>query len=321
MAFKKGGKNRGGGRSGKGRFLRILLILGLLATTLVAAFVLLILRPYENRPPTTDRSGKIKPPAIHYEEGGGPPNPPMSAATGRKGGAAGKTPPTAGPERGDRELPWLAIVIDDMGYQQKLDEELLQLNLNLSFAFLPHGPHTLEQAEQARRLGREVLLHLPMEPSDRRWDPGPGALTLAMPAAERAAVFARDLAMVPRAVGINNHMGSRFTGDREAMGEFLALVRDRQLFFLDSVTTADSLGYSLAREMGVKTGRRQIFLDNVREQAEITGQIRELLAVADRQGWAVGIGHPYPQTLEALRAARPEILSRARLVGVSHLVH
>lgn len=321
MAFKKGRKNKGGGRSGNGKLFRVLLVLGLLVVTLGAAFVLLVLRPYENQPRAPAKTGKSKTPIIQYEEGGGPAKLPGPEITGKKGGAAGKIPPVSGPERDGREPPYVAIVIDDMGYQQKLDEELLHLNLNLSFAFLPHGPHTTEDAGLARKLGREVLLHLPMEPTDPRWDPGPGAVTLAMSSAERAEVFAQNLALVPQAVGINNHMGSRFTADRAAMREFLTLVRDHRLFFLDSVTASDSLGYSLAREMGVKTGRRQVFLDNVRNQARITGQIRELLAVAERQGWAIGIGHPNPQTLEALRAAGPEILSRARLVGVSQLVH
>lgn len=308
MAFKKGGK-------GKGGIFRVLLVLLLLAVTLGAAFVLLILRPYENQPSPPARTAQSKAKAAGPVNLNGPELP------GKKETSVEKTSPPVRPERGDRELPLLAIVIDDMGYQQQIDEELLHLNLNLSFAFLPYGPHTPEQAELAKRLGREVLLHLPMEPTDHRSDPGPGALTLAMSSAERAEVFALDLARVAPAVGINNHMGSRFTSDPAAMQDFLALARDRGLFFLDSLTSQDSLGYSLAREMGVKACRRQVFLDNVRNQAKVIGQIRELLAAAERQGWAVGIGHPYPETLEALRAAGPEIMGRVQLVGVSHLAH
>jgi hypothetical protein len=314
MAFKKGGRSKGGGRSGKGKIFRVLLILGLLVATLGAAFVLLILRPYENQPVAPPGIGKSKAPLLHHEVTG-------PKAPGQKGTVAGKTPPMTGSARSNREPPSLAIVIDDMGYQQKLDDELLRLDLNLSFAFLPYGPHTTEQAELADRLGREVLLHLPMEPIDHRSDPGPGALTLAMSSAKRAEVFALDLARVPQAVGINNHMGSRFTSDRAAMRDFLVLARDRRLFFLDSLTSQDSLGYTLAREMGVKSCRRQVFLDNVRDPAKIIVQIRELLVDAERQGWAVGIGHPYPQTLEALRVAGPEIMSRVKLVGVSQLAH
>lgn len=315
MAFKKGGKSKGDGRSGKGGIFRMLLVLVLLAVTLGAAFVLLILRPYENQPSAPTRIAPAK------AQGAGPANMKGAEVPEKKDTPTGKTSTLAGSERGGRELPLLAIVIDDMGYQQQIDEELLHLNLNLSFSFLPYGPHAIEQAELAKRLGREVLLHLPMEPIDHRSDPGPGALTLAMSSGERAEVFAKDLARVPLAVGVNNHMGSRFTSDPAAMQDFLALARDRGLFFLDSLTGQDSLGYSLAREMGVKTCRRQVFLDNVRNQAKIIGQIRELLAAAERQGWAVGIGHPYPETLEALRVAGPEIMGRVQLVGVSHLAH
>ncbi|HSH12214.1 MAG TPA: divergent polysaccharide deacetylase family protein [Desulfurivibrionaceae bacterium] len=320
MATRKSGKGKGGKRSGKSKFFRFLLVLGLLVATLLVAFVLLILRPYENQPPAPAKSAKVKVPARPVQKDGGPAKRAAPAATGQPGTAARSSQPL-GPGAGNRELPLLAIVIDDMGYQKQLDADLLHLNLNLTFAFLPESPHTPEHAELAGRLGREVLLHLPMEPSDQRWDPGPGALTLAMTPAERAAVFTRDLARVPQAVGINNHMGSRFTEDQAAMQDLLGLVRDRRLFFLDSLTSPASLGYTLAREMGVKTCRREVFLDNVREPDRIRAQIRELLAVAERQGWAVGIGHPYPQTLAALREARPEILSRAKLVGVSHLAH
>ena len=158
MAFKRGGKNKGGGRSGQGKFLRVLLIVGLLVATLAAVFVLLILRPYENQPLPT--KGKVS--HLIQEKGGVPPNRKGGEVLVQKGGGAGKIPPPAGPERGTRELPRLAIVIDDMGYQSQLDADLLHLDLNLSFAFLPYGQHTGEEAALASRLGRDVLLHLPM---------------------------------------------------------------------------------------------------------------------------------------------------------------
>jgi len=317
MAVKKGGKKKGGG---KGTFFRVLLVLGVLIITLVAAFVLLILRPFEkhSRPPV--KIGQDKTPIIHYEEGGAKPNLPLPVVKGAKAGAASAALPKSGLEKRPGELPSLAIVIDDMGYQGKLDEELLHLDLGLTFAFLPHGPHTAEQAESARQLGREVLLHFPMEPDDHRWDPGPGAITVGMSRARIQEVFAENLALVPKAVGINNHMGSRFTRDSAAMRDFMALVRDSHLFFLDSVTSPASVGYSLAREMGVKAGRRQVFLDNVRDEAMITAQLRQLLTLAEHQGSAIGIGHPYPQTLAALQAARAEIMARVRVVAVSRLV-
>lgn len=318
MVARKGGKKRGGG---KGKIFRILLLLGLLTVTMVAAFVMLILRPYENQHRTSVKVGKNKSPVIHYEEGGVKSNLPIPVARDVKVASAPDVLPKIGLERRPGELPYLAIVIDDMGYQTDLDEELMRLDLGLTFAFLPHGPHTSTQAELARKLGREVLLHFPMEPDDHRWDPGPGAATIGMSRARLQEVFAENLSLVPQAVGINNHMGSRFTRDPGAMRDFLAMVRDSHLFFLDSLTSSTSVGYYLAQEMGVKASRRQVFLDNVRDEALITQQLRQLLTVAERQGWAVGIGHPYPQTLAALRAARQEILARAQLVAVSRLVN
>lgn len=318
MAARKGGKKKGGG---KGEFFRAFLLLGLLAATLVAAFVLLILRPYENQHRAPVKIGRDKPPVIHHEEGGAKSN--LSVPEANNGGKDGKSPaplPESRQAKPAGELPQVAIVIDDMGYQAKLDEDLLRLDLGLTFAFLPHGPHTADQAELAKKLGHEVLLHFPMEPDNHRGDPGPGAAIIGMSRARLQELFAENLALVPQAVGVNNHMGSRFTRDSGAMRDFLALVRDNHLFFLDSLTTSSSVGYSLAQEMGVKAGRRQVFLDNVEDEAKITAQLRQLLAVAEQQGAAVGIGHPHPQTLAALRAVTPEILARTRMVAVSQLV-
>jgi len=317
MAAGKGGKKKGGG---KGKIVRGLLLFGFLAATLLAAFVLMILRPFENQRRPAVRSSRDKPPIVHFEEGAAKPGSTAIEPQKEKKGPAPVVSAKPGPGRTAGELPVLAIVIDDMGYQSELDEELLRLDLGLTFAFLPHGPHTATQAELAAKLGREVLLHFPMEPDDHRWDPGPGAATIGMSPARLREVFAEDRSLVPQAVGINNHMGSRFTRDSAAMRGFLALVRDSRLFFLDSLTSPDSVGYSLAKEMGVKTGRRQVFLDNVRDQALIVTQIRQLLAIAEQQGEAIGIGHPYPQTLAALRAARPEIMARARMLAVSRLL-
>ncbi len=319
----KGGKKKGGRRPGRRSWLGPVIVVGILLQTVVAAFVILVLRPAQRpappRPPApVSRNGE---PPIHFEEKGGAPAVLLQEGAAKKPVATRPAEP-ARPQEGRRDKrPLIALVIDDMGYQQKVDGELLQLNLNLSFAFLPYGPLTPHLSARARRLGHDVLLHFPMEPDDPKWDPGPGAVTLAMDRAQLHRIFDADLARVPAAIGINNHMGSRFTQNEDAMRDFLELVREHHLFFLDSMTSSASIGYPLAQEMGVKTARRHVFLDNVREPAAITAQIRQLLKVARRQGWAVGIGHPYPQTLEALRHDRGEILRQVRMVGISQLVH
>jgi hypothetical protein len=123
------------------------------------------------------------------------------------------------------------------------------------------------------------------------------------------------------AIGISNHMGSRFTADPQAMRTLLTLVRARNLFFLDSVTAPKSVAYDLALEMGVKAERRTVFLDNDQNQEKIAAQLDLLVQLAEKHGRAVGIGHPYPATVEALRKYQSQLRSRTEMVGLSRLVH
>ncbi len=229
------------------------------------------------------------------------------------------------PEGGDLVVetahPLVAIVIDDMGYNKKTCEALLALDLNLSFAFLPFGPYTRQQASLANRLGRDVLLHFPMEASDSKWKPGLGTVKIAMDYPDIRRIFADNLAAVPYASGINNHMGSRFTQNNRAMRYFMGSMQESGLFFLDSRTSRNSVGYSLAKKMGVRTAERDIFLDNVRDPQKIIIQLRKLVDVARRQGFAIAIGHPYPETLQALGEYKRELLQRVKVVGIEAVVN
>lgn len=217
--------------------------------------------------------------------------------------------------------PRVAIIIDDLGYRQDIVADLLALNLNITFSFLPFAPHTTKQAALASLQQREVLLHLPMQPTDPKWDPGPGTLTVDMNREEIRSTVVKDLAAVPKAIGINNHMGSRFTENRQAMGNLLEIIRAHDLFFVDSVTSPKSIGASLAVAMGVKTARRHIFLDNEPVQENIIAQLDSLVRMAEKHGWAVGIGHPHPATLEALREFNRLFGRRVDTVGISRLVY
>ena len=217
--------------------------------------------------------------------------------------------------------PLVAIIIDDMGYRQNTGMALLALDLPLSFSFLPFTPFSDELQKEAQARGRDILLHLPLEPVDQKLDPGPGALTAAMDPETMRSIFHQDLQTVPRAIGINSHMGSRFTANPQAMRTLLALVRTRNIFFLDSMTSSQSVAYDLAREMGVKTERRTVFLDNDQNLDKIMAQLDLLVKHADKHGQAVGIGHPYPATVEALRRYQAQLRARTEMVGVSRLVH
>lgn len=178
-----------------------------------------------------------------------------------------------------------------------------------------------EKAIPVRR--REVILHLPMEPQDYpENDPGPGAVMVGMDKNEIAAVLDRDLRGLPQVAGLNNHMGSAATSDPETMHNLMQVLRERGLFFLDSMTTARSVAYDEARKAGVPALRSRLFLDYDQESTErITARLEDLAAAARRGGFAVGIGHPHPATADVLAREIPR-LQRAgiRFVTVSELM-
>ncbi len=224
------------------------------------------------------------------------------------------------PDVRDSTLPMVAIIIDDMGYHKEIGNELLALPMNLTFSFLAAAPYTAELEETAFQAGRVVLLHQPMEPKSKEWDPGPGALLLGQSEEEQKTLFSVNLQAVPHAVGVNNHMGSLYTENRTAMDSLMQLVRAQGIFFIDSFTTADSQGLAAARAAGVLTARRHIFLDNVHSQDKVCKQLRLLVKSAEKNGWAIGIGHPNEATLAALTNCRSDLLKRVRLVSAQELL-
>ncbi|MCK5339802.1 MAG: divergent polysaccharide deacetylase family protein [Desulfobulbaceae bacterium] len=213
-------------------------------------------------------------------------------------------------------LPKIAILIDDMGFNRSIGKELIELDIELSFSFLPAGPHTRELLKLAQKKERDIMLHLPMEPVDPQWDPGPNALYLSMSTEKIRRTFEKNLSAVPMAVGINNHMGSRFTENGKAMRTLLELTAKKDLFFLDSLTSSKSVGYEMAKKMRVRTCKRDIFLDNSSDKATIIKQLEALLRIAEARGAATGIAHPKPPTLQALSELKEMLLQRADLVKI-----
>jgi polysaccharide deacetylase 2 family uncharacterized protein YibQ len=129
------------------------------------------------------------------------------------------------------------------------------------------------------------------------------------------------LATVPLAVGVNNHMGSRLTEDRAAMQMVMQLMKQHNLFFLDSRTSPKSLAYQVARELGVRTAQRHVFLDNDTDPLKIAAQLYRLAALSREYGSAIGVGHPYPETVQSLQYTLQEIQQTGiEVVPVSRLV-
>ncbi len=220
----------------------------------------------------------------------------------------------------DSSLPMVAIIIDDMGYHKRLGNELLALPLNLTFSFLAAAPYTQELEEKAFQTGRVVFLHLPMEPKSKEWDAGPGALLAGQSKAEQAALFQKNFKAVPHAVGVNNHMGSLYTENREAMDSLMVLLAEQELFFVDSFTTSASTAVLAARDAGIPTARRDIFLDNVHSQDKVCAQLKKLVERAEKKGFAIGIGHPNDATLAALTNCGESLLKQVRLVSAQELL-
>jgi len=195
--------------------------------------------------------------------------------------------------------PLVAVVIDDVGIDRPRSKRAWDLPGPLTLSFLPYAKDLRDQARAARARGHELLLHLPMEPTGRA-DPGPNALLVSLSDAELRQRTTAALDSFDGYVGVNNHMGSRFTTFRPGMETVLRQFKGRGLMFLDSRTTAQSVGDQLAQEMGVPSIVRHVFLDDDESLEPVRRKLAETEAVARRQGFVVAIGHPHEATLQAL---------------------
>jgi len=218
-------------------------------------------------------------------------------------------------------LPMVAIVIDDLGYQKQLALDFIDFEAPLTLSFLPQAPFAKEMVQQAFQKGKETLLHLPMEPNAfPQNNPGPKALLTSMSDEEIRKILEEDFEGFPQVAGVNNHMGSRFTEDREKMTLVLRAIKEKKLFFLDSRTTPQTVILSVASQVGIKAIQRDIFLDNIVDEEAIRGQLELLIRLAQERGFAVACGHPYPQTLRAIKEKFPELKDKVRLVPLSKLL-
>jgi polysaccharide deacetylase 2 family uncharacterized protein YibQ len=225
-------------------------------------------------------------------------------------------PRMAGPHRAD-----VVLILDDVGFDRQPLAAAMRIDPNLNFAVLPNARNAVVFANELHARGFEVLCHLPMEPEGfPKVSPGPNAVLTTMTAGEIAEMTRADVAAVPHARGVNNHMGSRATADRRVMSTVLASL-PRGMYFIDSRTTAGSVAADTARSMNVKTASRSVFLDDVAQDIAIRAQLQSLVATAEEKGVAVGIGHMYPSTIRVLTAEAPRLRERGvRFVRASSVV-
>ncbi len=275
---------------------------------------------------------------LHMDERPGPDEAPVATAPDPSGRPAETTPQPkfevfpeepevpskpsepAVPPDPDRR-PRVAIIIDDLGYDLQMAERFLDIKATLTYAILPHSPYARQIANAASLNGSEVMLHLPMEPDEYpEVDPGPGALLSDMTPDERIRVLRENLDAVPFVSGVNNHMGSKMSANDDHMNQILSIIKKRGLFYIDSMTTHNSRARSSARLFQVPFARRDIFLDHDPEPESISRRLDQLVGLAELNGHAIGIAHPYEATYQVLSEKLPEMNDRILFIPASEAV-
>ena len=247
-----------------------------------------------------------------------PPEDPVLDAGGHTPAESSQEPATDA----DDSTPALAIVIDDIGHNLRQGQRLIALPQPITLAILPHTPAAQRLAREAAAAGKTVILHQPME-NGAGLPIGPGGLNESMSPAELQQTLRNNLDSLDHIRGINNHMGSRLTADRQAMDQIMQVLRERGLYFIDSRTTAQTQAAFAADAAGVANLSRNVFLDNERTPDAIASVFEHALELARKQGSALLIGHPYPQTVDFLeQRLATDLLTQegVQLVSVEELL-
>lgn len=217
--------------------------------------------------------------------------------------------------------PEIVIVIDDLGLDKRRTRRTIELPGPLTLSFMAYAEDLPKQAEKARKSGHEIMLHVPMEPSSSSINPGPNVLLSGMPKDELQKNIDWNLDQMSGYVGINNHMGSRFTADTESMRVVIAALKARGYLFLDSVTSGRSVAHDEARDGGIPFAVRNVFLDHEDDLDAIRQQLRHTEQIARKTGLAIAIGHPRDNTIAALKDWLPSLKDKGfQLVPISAAV-
>jgi hypothetical protein len=218
--------------------------------------------------------------------------------------------------------PKVAIVIDDLGMDNQIAQEILRWDVPLTFSVLPFTPYSKTLAQQAHQKGKEVILHLPMEPHGYpKTKPGEGALLQEMDKEKLQRQLSKDIEAIPYIRGVSNHMGSRLMEDPEKMRIVFAELKRRGLFFLDSRTTPQTVGLQTAQSIGLRAAERSLFLDHSQDPEDIKQQLERLTQLSLSEGKAIGIGHPHPSTLKSLKEMIPKMKEKGiEIVPLSSVI-
>lgn len=212
----------------------------------------------------------------------------------------------------------LAIVIDDVGYHSKEDAAIFAMPREISVAIIPAAPYARARNQEAKSQGRDILIHMPMQPvSAVKIEDG--GLHLGMSEAQVNDRVNTAKNIVRDAIGMNNHMGSAATADVNLMTHLMNTLREKHLFFLDSRTIGKSVAGKVAKEQGVRSLDRHIFLDDSNELADVQHQFQSAIHYARKHGTAIAIGHPRPNTIAVLQAGLRNLPEDIQLVGMGNL--
>jgi hypothetical protein len=206
--------------------------------------------------------------------------------------------------------PKIAIIIDDLGLDRRRTNRAIELPPPLTMAFLTYAEDLPAQTEIAHKHGHELLVHMPMQAMSSHFNAGPNTLEVGLSEQELQTRIQWGLSRFTGFVGVNNHMGSRFTSDADGMDVVMRALKRSGLLFLDSVTTDVSQGPAAAKREGVPFLQRQVFLDNEQTQESINHQLAETEEIARRHGQAIAIGHPHDATISALSEWLPTLAAK-----------
>ncbi len=212
-------------------------------------------------------------------------------------------------------LPMVALMFDDLGMDRRRTERIIGFPGPLTLSFLPYAGDLPRQTRAAHAAGHELMVHMPMEPLASGLDPGPGVLLTSLSVEENLRRLDHGLAAFDGYVGLNNHMGSRFTMDRAALAPILAELHRRGLLFVDSVTIPTSVGSELAAAINMPHTQRNVFLDNEMTSAAVHASLMRLEQLARQTGTAVAIGHPHDVTLDAVAAWLPTLAAKGLVLA------
>jgi polysaccharide deacetylase 2 family uncharacterized protein YibQ len=214
----------------------------------------------------------------------------------------------------------LVIIIDDIGNNYVQGNAIVELEGPLTLAFLPHTPYAKRLANKAYLREKEIILHAPMENTIKA-ALGPGALTQALTETELKQTLKKAIASIPHAQGINNHMGSALTQNKQAMTWVMETLQEEQLYFIDSLTSPNSIAYQQAIKHQLPALRRHIFLDNDKSLEALTRQWNKALRIANKTGRAILIGHPYAESHAFLAKQLPKLAAQSiELIPASQLL-